>query len=59
MGEHSVVLTIQVDDVDEAYKRARCRGAEIPLELRDEDYGQRHFLVIDPNGLVLNVMATI
>ena len=59
VGEHSVVLTIQVDDVDEAYRRARCRGAEISLELRDEDYGQRHFLVIDPNGLVLNVMQTI
>jgi len=58
-GEHSVVLTIQVDDVDEAYRRARCRGAEISLELRDEDYGQRHFLVIDPNGLMLNVMQTI
>jgi len=58
-GEHSVVITIQVDDVDEAYKRARQRAAEIPLELRDEDYGQRHFLVVDPNGLVLNVMTTI
>jgi hypothetical protein len=30
-GSYSIVLTIQVDDVDEAYTRARRLGAEIPL----------------------------
>ena len=54
-----VVLTIHVDDVDEAYKRAKRLGAEIAAEMRNEDYGQRHFLLVDPNGLVLNVMSTI
>jgi predicted enzyme related to lactoylglutathione lyase len=58
-GAYGVVLTIHVDDVDEAYQRAKRLGAEIAAEIRDEDYGQRHFLVIDPNGLVLNVMSTI
>ena len=56
---YGVVLTIHVDDVDEAYERAKSLGAEIPAEIRNEDYGQRHFLVIDPNGLVLNVMSAI
>ena len=54
-----VVLTIHVDDVDEAYQRAKRLGAEIPVDVRNEDYGQRHFLVVDPNGLVLNVMSAI
>jgi uncharacterized glyoxalase superfamily protein PhnB len=58
-GEYSLVLTIQVDGVDEAYARARQHGAEIPLEIRDEDYGQRHFLGVDPNGLLLNVISPI
>jgi predicted enzyme related to lactoylglutathione lyase len=58
-GEYSIVLTVEVDDVDEVYARARRRGAEIPLELCDEEYGQRHFLVVDPNGLLLNVMSLI
>jgi predicted enzyme related to lactoylglutathione lyase len=58
-GTYGVVLTIHVDDVDEAYKRAKRLGAEIAAEIRNEDYGQRHFLVVDPNGLVLNVMSTI
>jgi uncharacterized glyoxalase superfamily protein PhnB len=54
-----VVLTIHVDDVDEAYERAQRLGAEIAAEIRDEDYGQRHFLVVDPNGVVLNVMGRL
>jgi predicted enzyme related to lactoylglutathione lyase len=58
-GTYGVVLTIHVDDVDEAYKRAKRLGAEIAAEIRNEDNGQRHFLLVDPNGLVLNVMSTI
>jgi predicted enzyme related to lactoylglutathione lyase len=58
-GAYGVVLTIHVDDVDEAYERAKRLGAEIAAEIRDEEYGQRHFLVVDPNGVVLNVMSTI
>lgn len=58
-GEYSLVLTVQVDDVDEAHARAQRLGATILLDIRDEDYGQRHFLVVDPNGLVLNVMSAI
>ena len=57
-GPSGVVLTIHVDDVDEAYERAQRLGAEIAAAIRDEEHGQRHFLVIDPNGLVLNVMTT-
>jgi catechol 2,3-dioxygenase-like lactoylglutathione lyase family enzyme len=52
-----VVLTVHVDDVDEAYDRAQRLGAEIALEIRNEDFGQRHFVVVDPNGVLLNVMS--
>ena len=58
-GTYGVVLTIHVDDVYEAYQRAKRLGAEIAAEIRDEDSGQRHFLVVDPNGLVLNVMSAL
>lgn len=56
-GAYGAVVTIHVDDVDEAYGRAKALGAEITAGIRDEDYGQRHFLLVDPNGLVLNVMS--
>jgi predicted enzyme related to lactoylglutathione lyase len=58
-GSYSMVLTIHVDEVDEAYARAKRRGAGILQEIRDEEYGQRHFLVVDPNGLILNVMSSL
>ena len=58
-GPHSMVLTIEVDDVDDAYGRAQRLDAEIALPICNEDYGQRHFLVLDPNGLVLNVMSPL
>ena len=58
-GHYAMVLTVQVDDVDEAYARAQRLNAEILLALRDEEYGQRHFLVLDPNRLLLNVMSPV
>ena len=54
-----VVLTIHVDDVDEAYDRATRLGAEVAAEIRNEEHGQRHFLVVDPNGLLVNVMSNV
>jgi predicted enzyme related to lactoylglutathione lyase len=58
-GEYALVLTIHVDDVDAAYERAHRMGADVAGEIRNEEYGQRHFLVVDPNGLLLNVMSAI
>jgi predicted enzyme related to lactoylglutathione lyase len=58
-GTYGLVLTIHVDDVDEAYERATRLGADIAAEIRNEEYGQRHFLLVDPNGLLLNVMSAI
>jgi predicted enzyme related to lactoylglutathione lyase len=50
-------VSIEVSDVDEAYRRAVERGAEIVHELRDEPWGVRRFFVRDPNGQVLNVLT--
>ncbi len=54
-----IVLTVHVDDVDEAYGRATRLGADVAAAIRDEEHGQRHFLVVDPNGLLLNVMSNV
>lgn len=53
------MVTIHVDDVDETYDRARRLGAEIAVDIRTEGHGQRHFVVVDPNGLLLNVMNNV
>lgn len=52
-------MSIEVDDVDIVYERARASGCEILHELRDEDWGVRRFFVRDPAGKILNVLAHI
>jgi uncharacterized glyoxalase superfamily protein PhnB len=48
-------VSIEVDDVDEVYERARATEAEIVYPLTEEDWGLRRFFVRDPNGAVINV----
>jgi catechol 2,3-dioxygenase-like lactoylglutathione lyase family enzyme len=48
-------VSIEVDDVDEVYERARAAGAEIVYPPTDEEWGLRRFFVRDPNGAVINV----
>ena len=48
-------VSIEVDDVDEVYRRARAAEAEIVYPLTEEEWGLRRFFVLDPNGAVINV----
>ena len=45
---------IIVDDADTHYARAVAAGAEIVIEIRDEDYGGRGYSCRDPEGHVWN-----
>ncbi|WP_353718634.1 VOC family protein [Dyadobacter sp. 676] len=44
-------LTIEVDDVDKLYEELKQKGTAIQIGLRDEPWGDRHFAVLDPNGI--------
>lgn len=50
------VVSVKVDDVDEAYAEAQQRGYEIIHPLQDEEWGVRRFLVRAPDGNVLNIV---
>ena len=50
-------VSIEVDDVDVAYKKAVIYGGEIVYELQDEPWGVRRFFVRDPAGMTLNIMS--
>jgi uncharacterized glyoxalase superfamily protein PhnB len=43
---------IIVDDADEHYRRAVAAGAEIVMDIRDEEYGGRGYSCRDPEGHV-------
>jgi uncharacterized glyoxalase superfamily protein PhnB len=44
-----------VVDADAVYARAKAAGAEILLDIKDEDYGGRGFTCRDPEGHIWNV----
>src|SRR5689334_4302298 len=50
-------LTIEVDRVEAVYTKAVNMGFKIVHPLTDEPWGVRRFLVVDPNGQVVNVMS--
>lgn len=50
-------ISIEVDDVDATYIRAKAMGAEITYDITDEPWGVRRFFACDPAGKVLNILA--
>lgn len=54
-----LILNFEVEDPDAEYARLTAEGLPILLELRDEDFGQRHFITADPNGVLIDVIKLI
>lgn len=53
-----VILNFEVDDVDAVHKRLVVEGGLLPVvELRTEEFGQRHFVVQGPEGLLVDVIT--
>lgn len=54
-----VVLTVEADDVDAAFDQVRQRAISVLFPPRDETWGQRHFMLVDPHGLIVDVVAEL
>ena len=54
-----VLVSIEVDDVDAVHARVEAAGLRMPLSLRDEAFGQRHFMTTDPSGTLVDVITPI
>ena len=54
-----VILNFEVDDPDAVYASATHAGLPILKDLCDEDFGQRHFITADPNGVLIDVIKPI
>ncbi len=52
-----VYLTVEVDEVDKVYEQLKARGIPIKVELRDEPWGDRHFAIVDPNGIGVDIVT--
>lgn len=54
-----LLVTVEVADVDAVHARAAERGLPFHVTLRDEDWGQRHFITEDPDGVLVDVVKVI
>jgi predicted enzyme related to lactoylglutathione lyase len=50
-------ISIEVADVDALHAKAVAGGLQIVYPLTDEPWGARRFHVVDPNGVVINIMS--
>ena len=53
-----VIFSLEVEDADAAFSSAISQSLHIVLELRSEDWGQRHFCIQDPNGVYLDIVQS-
>lgn len=51
-----VFLTIEVNDVDKAYKELKDKDVNIIVDIKDEPWGDRHFAIQDPNGIGIDIV---
>jgi len=54
-----VLLNFEVEDVDAMYDEFMKKNLPILLALRDEPFGQRHFITRDPSGVLIDVITPI
>jgi catechol 2,3-dioxygenase-like lactoylglutathione lyase family enzyme len=54
-----VIVTFETDDAEGLHARAAALGLPIVQPLRDEAWGQRHFMTRDPAGLLVDVAQLI
>ena len=50
------IFSLEVDDVESAYAEAMDKKLNIVLQLLAEDWGQHHFCIADPNGIILDIV---
>lgn len=55
----NLLLNFEVKDPDAVYERVKAAGIPILRTLRDEPFGQRHFITADPNGVMIDVIKPI
>jgi len=54
-----LLINFEVEDVDAHHARLAAAGVPIVRSLRDEAWGQRHFIAADPNGVLIDVITPI
>lgn len=59
MKSDGAFVTLQVADSKKVYEALQAAGIKIFYALKDEEWGQRRFSVIDPNGMHVDIVEQI
>ena len=51
-----LLIALVVDDIDTEWKRLQGQGLEFPTEIETEPWGERFFQVLDPNGIIIQLV---
>lgn len=54
-----LLINFEVEDPDAVHERIVAAGVPILRSLRDEAFGQRHFIFADPNGVLIDIIKPI
>ena len=54
-----LILSFYVEDAAAEHERIARAGLTIVQPLRDEVFGQRHFIAVDPNGMLIDIITPI
>ncbi|HWQ61269.1 MAG TPA: VOC family protein [Negativicutes bacterium] len=57
--QKGLILSFEVDDVDAEYRRLKAEGLPIVQNLVDKPWGERSFVIDDPNGVHLYIYKSI
>ena len=55
----NLILSFYVDNAAAEEQRLAAAGVPIAQPLRDEVFGQRHFIAADPNGILIDIITPI
>jgi len=53
-----LIISFEVDDVDAEYDRLKAEGVQIYQEMQDKPWGERSFVIDDPNGVHIYIYTS-
>jgi uncharacterized glyoxalase superfamily protein PhnB len=56
---NGIVYSLEVDDAEVEYKKIKEKTDSIFYELTTEEWGQTHFMLKDPAGVVIDVVQQV
>jgi uncharacterized glyoxalase superfamily protein PhnB len=54
-----LLVVFVVDDIDAEWDRLQGQGLVFPTEIETEPWGERYFQVLDPNGIVYQLVQWV